>query len=341
MSTKGLKIGDFGEFEFIRSIKNDCHFSHKKLIKGIGDDCAVVGPYDGKVLLLTTDILIEDIHFILGKIRPEHLGEKSVAVNLSDIAAMGGTALHLLVSLALPRSMSVETIHALYRGMKKTCKRYQVNILGGDTSASPDRVMINVTVLGEAPENEVLYRNGASAGDHIYVTGTIGDSAAGLKVIRGEFSGPESVLSPLMRAHNRPLPLLEAGRMIARSGLASAMLDLSDGLLSDLRHICEASEVGARLFAIDLPVSGELRTVAEINNFDPYELALSGGEDYRLLITVPLKNAGPFEKMFDEDVPCPISLIGKITEDKGIRIVRPDGVEEQSEPAGYDHFICS
>jgi thiamine-monophosphate kinase len=341
MSANDLKIGGFGEFQFIRSIMDDCHFSPKKLIKGIGDDCAVVGPYDGKVLLLTTDILIEDIHFILEKIQPEHLGEKSVAVNLSDIAAMGGTALHLLVSLALPRSMSVETIHALYRGMKKTCKRYQVNILGGDTSASPDRLMINVSVLGEAPEKEVLYRNGASAGDHIYVTGTLGDPAAGLKVITGEFSGPESVVSPLTYAHNRPLPLLEAGRVIARSGLASAMIDLSDGLLSDLRHICEASEVGARVFTIDLPLSGELRALAEINNFDPYELALSGGEDYRLLITVPHKNAGPFEKMFTGDVPCPIFLIGKITEEKGIRIVRPDGVEEQSEPAGYDHFIRS
>ena len=336
-----MKIGEFGEFRFIRSIMDDCHFSHKKIIKGIGDDCAVVGPYDGKVLLLTTDILIEDIHFILEKIKPEHLGEKSVAVNLSDIAAMGGTALHLLVSLALPRSMSVDTIHALYHGMKKICKHYQVNILGGDTSASPDRLMINVNVLGEAPENEVLYRHGAKAGDHIYLTGTIGDSAAGLKLVRGEFSGPESVVSPLMHAHNRPLPLLEAGRMIARSGLASAMIDLSDGLLSDLRHICEASKVGARLFITDLPLSEEIKALAQINNFDPYELALSGGEDYRLLTTVPKENAGSFEKMFNEDAPCPIFLTGKITEDKGIRVVRPDGVEERPESAGYDHFMHS
>jgi thiamine-monophosphate kinase len=340
MKTNDLKIEELGEFEFIRSIKDDCHFSHEKLIKGIGDDCAVVGPYEGKALLLTTDTLLEDIHFLLAKIPPEHLGEKSVAVNLSDIAAMGGKALHLLVSLAIPRTMSVDTVHAMYRGMKRICRRYGVNILGGDTVASPHRLMINVTVLGEAPEKEVLYRSGARPGDYIYLTGTIGDSAAGLRLIRGEFSAPEQVAFPLREAHNRPVPHLEAGRIIARSGLASAMIDLSDGLLSDLRHICEASSVGARLIYNALPLSGELKALAEANNFDPYKLALAGGEDYRLLITVPRQNAEAFNNIFSGGIPCPAFQVGQITEHLGMRITRPDGSEEMLEPRGYNHFIA-
>jgi thiamine-monophosphate kinase len=339
MRNKDLKMEDIGEFEFIRSIMGDCLFSHKKLIKGIGDDCAVIGPYEGKVFLITTDMFLEDVHFILGKVTPEHIGEKAVAVNLSDIAAMGGNALHLFVSLAIPKRMSVETIHSIYHGIKATCRNYGVNILGGDTSASADRLMINVAVIGAASENEVLYRGGARPGDGIYVTGTIGDSAAGLKLIKGELSAPEPLASTLKEAHSRPAPFLEAGRMIAQSRLASAMIDLSDGLVSDLWHICETSGVGARLSHSALPLSEELITLAEINKFDPYDLAMSGGEDYRLLITVPQENAELFQKMFEKTATCHIYYVGQIIEKEGIEIIRPDGIKEQLEIAGFDHFI--
>ena len=341
MEDKDLKMEDIGEFGFIRSIRDDCHFSHKKLIKGIGDDCAVIGPYGDNVLLITSDMLLEDIHFILGKVPPEHVGEKAVAVTLSDIAAMGGCALHLFVSLAVPKRMNVETIHSIYRGIKDTCRSYGVNILGGDTSASPDKLMINMTVIGEAPQKEVLYRSGATPDDGIYVTGTLGDSAAGLKLIKGDASAPEPIASTLKEAHTRPAPFLEAGRMIARSRLASAMIDLSDGLVSDLCHICEASGVGACLFHAALPFSEGLKALAEINNFDPCDLAISGGEDYRLLITVPRKNVESFQEMFEKAAPCPIYCVGKIMEKKGIDIVRPDGTKELLEAAGFDHFIRS
>jgi len=339
MKKRNLKMEDIGEFEFIRSILGDCLCSHKKLIKGIGDDCAVIGPYEGKVLLITTDLLLEDVHFILGKGPPEHIGEKAVAVNLSDIAAMGGNALHLFVSLAIPKRMNVATIHSIYHGIKAMCRNYGVNILGGDTSASPDRLMINVAVIGDVFEKEVLYRSGARAGDGIYVTGTIGDSAAGLKLIKGEISAPEPLASTLKEVHNRPVPFLEAGRMIARSQLASAMIDLSDGLLSDLWHICETSGVGARLSHSAMPLSDELGSLAEINNFDPYDFAISGGEDYRLLITVPQKNVELFQKMFEKAVPCHIYYVGEIVENGGIEISRPDGTKEQLEVTGFDHFI--
>ena len=338
MKKKDLKIEDIGEFGFIRSIMNDCHFSPENLIKGIGDDCAVIGPYNDKVFLITTDLLIEGVHFILGKISPEHLGEKAVAVNLSDIAAMGGNALHLFLSVAIPRSMSLETIHLIYRGIKAVCRRYKVNILGGDTSSSPEKLMINVTVIGDAPEKEVLYRSGAKPGDAIYITDTLGNSAAGLKLIKEELFAPDDLASSLIDAHNRPVPFLKAGHIIAHSQLASAMIDLSDGLFSDLRHICEASKVGARLFHDSLPLSEELRAFAEINNLDPYEFAISGGEDYRLLITISEKNLVSFQKLFEKQKPCPIYHVGEITKELGVKMIRSDGKEDLLEDTGFDHF---
>lgn len=335
---RGLKIKEFGEFAFIRSIKDDCHFSTKRPIKGIGDDCAVIGPYQGRVLLVTTDLVVEDVHFISGEITPEDLGEKVASVNLSDIAAMGGKALHLFLSLAIPPWVRVETIHSIYRGIKGICRRYGTNILGGDTSASPDKLMICVTVIGEAPEEEVLFRNGARAGDRIFVTGTLGDSAAGLKLIKKELSAPAPLAAALKKTHNRPIPLLEAGRIIARSRMASAMIDVSDGLLSDLRQVCEASGLGASLVESALPLSEELRALAEINSFDPYELALSGGEDYQLIITVPPKNVGSFQAIFEKGSPCRVHDLGEMTGEEGIKIVRPDGIREEIKVSGFDHF---
>jgi thiamine-monophosphate kinase len=338
MEQKEKRISDLGEFGFIRSIGSDCIFSPEKVIQGMGDDCAVIGPYDGKVLLVTTDLLLQDVHFVLPRTAPEVIGRKAVIVNLSDIAAMGGEARHLFVSLAAPRSTDVDILHAMYRGIKGVCREHGVNILGGDTSASYEGIFINVTVVGEAMEEEVLYRSGAGPGDRIYVTGTLGDSASGLKLIKEEATGPDELAALLKDAHHLPVPFMEAGRMIARAGLASAMIDLSDGLLSDLRHVCEASGVGARLLRAALPLSKEVMTFAGLNGLDPCELALRGGEDYRLLVTVPEGHAGPFERMFHAGAPCRVYAIGEMTEKKGIEIIGPDGMEQVLEPAGFDHF---
>lgn len=338
MEKKEQSISDLGEFGFIRSIGRNCIFSPEKVIKGMGDDCAVIGPYEGKVLLVTTDLLLQDVHFILPRTSPEVIGRKAVIVNLSDIAAMGGEARHLFMSLAAPRSTDVDILHSMYRGVKSVCGDYGVNILGGDTSASSEGIFVSVTVIGEAKEEEVLYRSGSGPGDRIYVTGTLGDSAAGLKLIKEEVTGPDEVAALLKDAHNLPVPFLEAGRMIARSGLASAMIDLSDGLLSDLQHICEASGVGACLSRSALPLSAEVMTLAGHNGLDPYGLALHGGEDYRLLVTVPEENAVSFERMFDEAGPCRVYGIGKMTEKKGLGMIGPDGMEQDLEAAGFDHF---
>jgi thiamine-monophosphate kinase len=331
-------IEDVGEFGFIRSIMKDCLRSGGDVIQAIGDDCAVIGPYSGKVLLITTDLLIEDVHFMMGKIAPVHLGEKAVAVNLSDIAAMGGKPRHLFVSLAVPSHMAMGFLRSLYDGMKEICHRHRVNLLGGDTSSSPRGLFINVTVVGEAAEDEVLYRKGASPGDHICVTGTLGDSAVGLKLLKGEFSAPRKLRQAFIDAQNRPAPQLKKAGLIAQSRLATSMIDISDGLVSDLDHICAAGHVGARIFRERLPLSREMRTLCTAKKIDPYSFAISGGEDYQLLFTVPERHVGALNSLFRKKrIPVPVD-IGEITAVDGIACVWPDGSESEIREKGFDHF---
>ena len=333
-----MKFNKIGEFGFIESIKKECITSLKDVIKGIGDDCAVFGHYSGRVFLFTTDMLVEDTHFLKGNITPYQLGWKTIAVNLSDIAAMGGRPLFLLISLAIPAEMNVELIQDFYKGMKDICEHYEVNILGGDTVASPDKLVISVSLIGDAKENEVLYRSGARPGDRIYVTGNVGDSSAGLKILKNEISPPKSIASHFIKIHNEPKPLIKTGRIIAASRLASAMIDLSDGLLSDLGHICKESRVGAMLFKKKIPISSELKLLASRVKLNPIDLAFSGGEDYLLLLTVPKAKIKGFEILYKDKGSSPLYLIGEIREEKGVRMVNDDGSIEEIRIRGFNHF---
>jgi len=333
-----LKFRDIGEFGFIDSIKAQYDIPAKSLIKGIGDDCAVLRYQSGRVLLFTADMLVQDIHFVIGKIPFYQLGRKAAAVNLSDIAAMGGRPLVLFISLAVPAETEVEEIQELYRGMWEICEPHGLTIGGGDTVASPDKLVINISVIGDARENEVLYRSGASLGDTIYLTGYVGDSRAGLKILTNEITPPEEVGTYFIKAHNEPVPLVEAGMSIAASGIASAMIDLSDGLLSDLGHICEESRVGALLFAEKIPLSSELKRLAGVVGFNPLDFALSGGEDYQLLFTVPAEHEQGIEELFKEhDLTAPYP-IGEIVQGQGIRMVKADGSAAELQHKGFNHF---
>jgi thiamine-monophosphate kinase len=333
-----LKFNEIGEFGFIESIKEECAITSKNVIKGIGDDCAVFGPSSGRVLLFTTDMLIEDIHFLKSTITPYQLGWKSIAVNLSDIAAMGGRPLVLVISLGIPPETDVKLMQDFYKGMKAICEQYEVTIVGGDTVASPDKLVINISLIGDAKENQVLYRSGARSGDSIYLTGNVGDSFAGLKILKKEISTPKPIASYFIKIHNEPNPLIEKGVAIAASGLANSMIDVSDGLLSDLGHICKESSVGAMIFRSKIPLSSELKLLASRENFNPLELALSGGEDYHLLITVPKENTKDFETVGNDKGLLPLYLIGKIVEGKGIKIVNDDGSLEEIDAKGFNHF---
>lgn len=336
-----MKFSEIGEFGFIDSIKGQCDVSVKGVIKGIGDDCAVFSSTPGRVLLFTTDMLVEDIHFVIDRITFHQLGWKALAVNLSDIAAMGGRPLVALISLAIPVETEVEAIQELYIGMRDICEHHDLNIVGGDTVASPDKLIINISVIGDARENEVLYRSGASPGDKIYVTGYVGDSMAGLKILTNEITPSEGMGGYFIKAHNEPKPLVEAGRIIAASGLASAMIDVSDGLLSDLGHICEESGIGALLYAEKIPLSSELTLLAGGAGFNPLDLAILGGEDYQLLFTVPVENDQGIEKLFKEHDLTPPYPIGEIGQEPGIRMEKADKSIEELTPKGFNHFSSS
>jgi thiamine-monophosphate kinase len=336
-----LKFSEIGEFGFIDRIREVCDISVREVIKGIGDDCAVFRAPSGRVMLFTTDMLLEDIHFMRDTITSYQLGRKVIAVNLSDIAAMGGRPLVALISLGIPIQTEVEEIQELYRGMRDICTGYGLDIAGGDTVASPDKLVINASVIGEARENEVLYRSGARPGDKLFLTGSVGDSSAGLKILQHEIRSPESIGTHFIKALNEPKPLVEIGRFIATSGLATAMIDLSDGLLSDLGHICTESGVGAMISAPTIPLSPELKLLAGGAGFNPLELALSGGEDYQLLFTVPEKKAQGVEKLFKERGISPPSLIGEIVQERGIRMRKHDGSSEELRPKGFNHFSQS
>jgi len=331
-------VKDLGEFGFIRSITNGCVNNNEEVIQGIGDDCAVIGPFGDKVLLITTDLLAENIHFILDKIPPEHIGEKAIGVNLSDIAAMGGRPRHAFISIAMPPSFPVAALDALYRGMKQMCKRFGVNILGGDTSASSGTLFINIAVTGVAHKDKVLYRKGASAGDMVYVCGTLGASAAGLKILKGEIPANEALWPTLVLAHTRPRPLVAEGIVIGSSALASAMIDISDGLVADLGHICRQSGVGAEIHEDSLPLSEALVNLADQYHLDPIEFALTGGEDYSLLVTVPDSNTRQFEQLLVKETGTRPVAIGRITKANGVRCIRADGRERTLEASGYEHF---
>jgi len=334
-----LKFRDIGEFGFINSIKAQCDIPVQGILKGIGDDCAVLNSTPGRSLLITSDMLVEDIHFVLGMIPFYQLGRKAMAVNLSDIASMGGRPIVALISLAVPTDTNLDSVRELYRGISDICKYHNVAIGGGDTVASPDKLVISVSILGDVNEQEVLYRSGAISGDRIYLTGPVGDSMAGLKILTKGITPPESTKDYFINAHNNPTPLIEIGISIAASGLASAMIDLSDGLLSDLGHICEESGVGALLSAEKIPVSQELKLLADHAGFNAVEFALSGGEDYQLLFTGSVEHEKEIENLFKEQGFLPPYQIGEISQEPCIRMVKADGSTVELQAKGFDHFI--
>ena len=304
------------------------------LIQGIGDDVAVFET-GKKVYLATTDILIEDIHFERTWIDPYHLGKKALAVNLSDIAAMGGTPRYFLLSLGLPKDLAFSFVSRFYRGLKGMAKQFGVNLIGGDTSLS-QKVIINICLLGEGERRNLLYRRGANVGDDLYVTGTLGDSALGLSMLRSKDPGAKR--KGLVSRHLSPVPRIELGKTIARQRLATAMIDVSDGLLIDTNHLLEESGRGVRIREDSIPLSRLYRKHISSYAKNPYQMALSGGEDYELLFTAPPKmrqkinSLAPIHKI-------PVTRIGEILPSKkGFRIVRKDGTEYLPTHLGFDHF---
>jgi thiamine-monophosphate kinase len=281
------------EFRLIEQLRRAFGRTGASVVRGIGDDAAVVTPPKGRQLVLTTDLLVERVHFDLRTASFEEIGYKAAIANLSDIAAMGARPEYALVAIALPASCAAPQILRLYKGILAACRPCEVALIGGDTSASPDKLFLSLTVTGSVPAGRALMRSGARAGDLLYVTGTLGDSLAGLALLsRGNRRAATASLKSsernfLIERHRRPIAHPGLGQLLSTHRLASAAIDLSDGLSGDLRHLCEQSRVGAEITAAALPLSPALRAYARTSRTDPVALALQGGEDYELLFTVP------------------------------------------------------
>lgn len=325
-----MKLRDLGEFELLARLFPDRISAASDVRRGIGEDCSVIARGDGWLDLVTTDMLVEDVHFLRERISPKQLGAKALAVNLSDIAAMGGEPRHAYISVALPSELEVEEVEALFDGIKEQAQAHGVELLGGDTTRSPGPLVLSIAVVGQVGERDVLYRDGAQPGDQLFVSGYLGDAAAGLHaLLSADATIPAA--ETLITRHQAPAPHLAAGRALGKSGQARAMIDLSDGLAGDLHHLCEANALGALIHLDALPLSSELRRYAEEQGLDPFQQALVGGEDYVLLV------AG------DADLPealgsaLPLYPIGALDDAPGIRTLR-DGTEKELDVRSWDHF---
>jgi thiamine-monophosphate kinase len=326
-----MKLTEIGEFAVIATIK-EMAAAGPGIIKGIGDDAAILRPSPGMVSLVTTDLLLEGVHFNLDFTDPYRLGKKAVAVNLSDMAACGGIPTAFLVSLAAPVKTEMAFVRSLYQGMLEQAQEFKMPLAGGDTSRG-ERLLIAITLIGEAEEAKVIYRSGARKGDLIFVTGTLGDAALGLQQLK---KGKREGIA--ITRHLAPIPRVKEGREIARLGLATAMIDISDGLMADLGHICEASAVGAKVQLSRLPLSEEYRREIAQYNADTYLLAVIGGEDYELLFTAPEERTAAIQKLARE-FGIPITMIGEIASDShGVMIYGEDGKVYPVKQQGYDHF---
>lgn len=326
-----MRLSSIGEFGFINEIKKMIPASPGVLL-GIGDDAALTAMTPEMMLLSTTDMLVQDIHFDLAWTDPVSLGRKSLAVNLSDIAAMGGIPRYALLSLAIPASLPLEFMESFMSGFLAQAQRYGVSLIGGDTCATKAGLVINVTLLGEQHPDRIATRSGACSGDIICISGTLGDSALGLDLLKKGSSSGNAV-----KRHLDPVPRVELGRLLAERGIASAMIDISDGLLADLGHILAASAKGARICLDNLPLSDCFNECVARTSKNYLRFPLSGGEDYELLFTLPpakLKAAESAALAGDTAV----TIIGEITAETGLLLALADGSSHETEFYGYDHF---
>lgn len=326
-----MKVAEIGEFGLIERIRRAAPAGRMRL--GIGDDCAAQALAPGELLLTTTDLLVEGVHFRREWTPLRLLGRKSVAVNVSDIAAMGGEPRALYLALALPPDFTVEEADEFAAGVLEAAAGYGAALAGGDTCRSPGPLLISVTAEGAVPETEMVRRSGGRPGDALYVSGTLGDSALALRLLLvGETPPPF-----LAARHHDPAARAALGRALASAGAASAMIDLSDGLLADLGHLLEASGTGARIEAAALPLSPLFR---EALAADPslLELALGGGEDYELLFSVPPQAEGRLSAAAAA-AGVPVTRVGTLLPAaEGCVVLGPDGRPREGRRRGFDHF---
>ncbi|HWY55942.1 MAG TPA: thiamine-phosphate kinase [Terriglobales bacterium] len=295
------------------------------IVTGIGDDCAILQIPPGHQTLVTTDFSLEGVHFRREWHPAEIVGHRCLTRGLSDIAAMGGNPIAVFLSLALPQALPQPWVDQFLRGLLKLADKFNVSLAGGDTAQSPDGVLADIVVVGSVPKGKAICRSGARAGDRLYVTGALGGAAATLKML---FSGRKLRPADFPR-HFHPTARIEVGRFLLEKGLASAMIDLSDGLSTDLSHICEESGVGAEIHGPAIPRASIGKPSREVD----LKFALHGGDDYELLFT-----ARPGKRVPPQVAGVPITQIGHITRDKHIILLNEEGAGSELRPKGWEHF---
>lgn len=334
------EIATLGEFGLIDHLTGDIQLIHHSSVKGVGDDAAIVDHTD-KRTLVTTDLLLEGIHFDLIYVPLQHLGYKAAVVNFSDIYAMNGTPRQITVSLGISKRFSVEDIDAFYAGIKRACEVYEVDIVGGDTTSSLTGFTISITCIGTADAERITCRDGAKESDLLYVSGDLGASYMGLQLLEREkaafdgsgdfkpdFSGKEYLLERQLKPEARR----DIVKSLKENGIVpTAMIDLSDGLSSDMLHLCKESHVGCQIYEERLPIDYQTAMMAETFNMNITTVALNGGEDYELLFTVPLHLHDQMEQIKG------VHLIGHIAKpERGCYLVTRDGQELQLRAQGWN-----
>ncbi|NWG12588.1 MAG: thiamine-phosphate kinase [Acidobacteria bacterium] len=326
----------FTEDQIIRLLASRFATADALIEMGIGDDAAVFRSAGVRQRwVVTTDMLVENVDFRRDWVRADEIGHKSLAANLSDLAAMGALPRFCTVALALPPGIEKNWVMSFFRGLAALGRRHDTAVVGGDLSASPSGILICITALGAATKRGILYRSGGMPGDLLCVTGTLGKAAAGLKLLfAGTRRSRKRWESLALAALRTPEPRCAAGIWLARSGLVRCMMDLSDGLSADVPRLCRASGTGAEIYAWCLPV---FRECAE-RGWDPYSLALHGGEDFELLFAVRPQKLEVLKQRYPRGLP-PLTVVGALTERGGVRIVKTPGSRPEPLPLeGFDHF---
>jgi len=340
LSSKLTSISQLGEFGLIDHLTKDIVIRNSSTLKGVGDDAAVIDTH-GNLMLLSTDLLVEGIHFDMTYTPLKHLGYKAAVVNFSDIAAMNGIPKQLTVSIAVSSRFTVEALEEIYSGIKLACERYSVDLVGGDTSSSVSGLMMSLTVTGEVEKDEALYRNGAKSGDLLCVTGDLGSAYMGLLLLerekkvfqvnpgmQPELSGYDYQIGRMLKPEART----DLHNIFKGAGIKpTSMIDISDGLASEVKHLCKQSNVGCRLFEEKIPINPQTSELALEFKLIPSVAALSGGEDYELLFTISQED---YEKI---RMINGVSIIGHMTSPaEGIHMVTPDGKSVPVTAQGWD-----
>ena len=341
---KHTEIAQLGEFGLIEHLTKSIKLKNKSTLKGVGDDSAILN-YKNKQVVVSTDLLLEGIHFDLTYTPLKHLGYKAVAVNLSDIYAMNANPKQVTISIGLSSKMSVEAIDEFYSGVYLACDKYGVDVVGGDTSSSLTGFTISITAIGEGEKDMLTYRNGAEVNDIICVSGDFGAAYMGLQLLEREkkvFEGNPQV-QPDLASHDyllekilKPEPRKDVIELLKKIDIKpTSMIDVSDGISSDLLHICKQSGVGCRLYEDKIPIDATTSMLAEEMGINPMVAALNGGEDYEMLFTITQSD---YDKFIKADSPVKIYAIGHITEElKGSYLVTNGGQEVKLSAQGWKH----